>query len=395
MPGGDGKKTGPLAGLTVIEMAGIGPVPLAGLILSELGADVVRVERLNAGIPFLPTPPEFDLDRHGRAVIEIDLKRPEALDLLLEMIGKADVLVEGYRPGVMERLGLGPDKALARNPGLIYGRMTGFGQDGPLAARAGHDLTYLAYSGVLHAIGSRDGKPIPPLNLAADYGGGTMFLLLGVLAALFERQRSGKGQVVDAAMVEGASMLAAPFFAFLASGFWKDQRGINLLDSGAPFYDTYETADGRHVAVACLEPQFFAEFARLLPLEEKFAAGQYDRRLWQGMREAIACRIVQRTRDEWTVLFEGTDACVAPVLSLEEAPDNPHNKARGTHGLSGALVRPQPAPRFSRTPAQLSQPGDAPTDPAMLLARFGVGKAEVEALVSSGVVGNKRTSTVR
>lgn len=392
---GGGGKTGPLAGLTVVEMAGIGPVPLAGLMLSELGADVIRVERLNAGIPFLPTPPEFDLDRHGRGVLEIDLKRPEAIDLLLRLIEEADILIEGYRPGVMERLGLGPDVAFSRNPGLVYGRMTGFGQDGPLATRAGHDMTYLAYSGALHAIGCRDGKPVPPLNLVADYGGGTMFLLLGVLSALFERQKSGQGQVVDAAMVEGASMLAAPFFAFLASGFWKDRRGVNLLDSGAPFYDTYETADGRHVAVACLEPQFFAEFARLLPLEEKFAAAQYDKRLWDGMREAIASRIVQRTRDEWTAVFEETDACVAPVLSLGEAPDHPHSKARGTHGMAGTLVRPAPAPRFSRTPAQLSQPGDAQADPSTLLARFGVAKAEVEALVSSGVVGNKKTSTIR
>lgn len=388
MPGGRGGKTGPLAGLTVIEMAGIGPVPLAGLMLSELGADVVRVERLNASIPFLPTPPEFDLDRHGRGVLEIDLKRPEAIDLLLRLIGKADILIEGYRPGVMERLGLGPDITSARNPGLVYGRMTGFGQDGPLAARAGHDMTYLAYSGVLHAIGSRDGKPVPPLNLAADYGGGTMFLLLGVLAALFERQKSGKGQVVDAAMVEGASMLAAPFFAFLAAGFWKDRRGVNLLDSGAPFYDTYETADGKHVAVACLEPQFFAEFARLLPLEERFAAAQYDRRLWDDMRGAIAARIGERPRDEWAAIFEGTDACVAPVLSLEEAPGHPHNRARGTHRNAGTLVRPAPAPRFSRTPAQLSEPGDGRTDPAVLLARFGVDKTETEALIMSGVVGN-------
>ncbi|BCH31313.1 CoA transferase [Mesorhizobium sp. L-8-10] len=391
----EGGKTGPLAGLTVIEMAGIGPVPLAGLILSELGAEVIRVERLNAGIPFLPTPPEFDLDRHGRGVLEIDLKRPEAIELLLRLIGKADILVEGYRPGVMERLGLGPDITFARNPGLIYGRMTGFGQDGPLAARAGHDLTYLAYSGVLHAIGPRDGKPVPPLNLAADYGGGTMFLLLGVLAALFERQKSGKGQVVDAAMVEGASMLAAPFFAFLAAGFWKDRRGVNLLDSGAPFYDTYQTEDGRHVAVACLEPQFFAEFARLLPLEERFAAAQYDRRLWDDMRAAIAARIGERTRDEWATLFEGTDACVAPVLSLEEAPNHPHNRARGTHRQAGTLVRPAPAPRFSRTPAQLSEPGGGRADPAELLARFGIDKSDTEALLMSGVVGNKLTAPIR
>lgn len=389
MAGGE-KKTGPLAGLTVIEMAGIGPVPLAGLMLSELGAAVLRVERQNAGVPFLSLPPELDLDRHGRDVLQLDLKRPESIDLLLRLIGKADVLVEGFRPGVMERLGLGPEVALVRNPGLVYGRMTGFGQDGPLAARAGHDLTYLAYSGVLHAIGPRDGKPVPPLNLAADYGGGTMFLLLGILAALFERQKSGKGQVIDAAMIDGASMLAAPFFAFLASGFWKDQRGVNLLDSGAPFYDTYETADGRHVAVACLEPQFFAEFARLLPLEKRLAAAQYDRRLWDDLRAAIAARISERTRDEWAALFEGSDACVAPILSLEEAPGHPHNRARGTHARAGALLRPAPAPRFSRTPAQLSEHDTArAADLATLLGRFGIGGDEADTLVRSGVVGNK------
>lgn len=389
MAGGE-KKTGPLAGLTVIEMAGIGPVPLAGLMLSEMGASVLRVERLHAGKPLLSLPPEYDLDRHGRELLKVDLKRPEGIDLLLRLIDKADILVEGFRPGVMERLGLGPDVALARNPGLVYGRMTGFGQDGPLAARAGHDLTYLAYSGVLHAIGPRDGKPVPPLNLVADYGGGTMFLVTGVLAALLERQGSGKGQVVDAAMLDGASMLAAPFFAFLAGGLWKDSRGVNLLDSGAPFYDTYETADGGHVAVACLEPQFFAEFARLLPLEERLAAAQYDRRLWDEMRVAITARIRQRTRDEWAALFEDSDACVAPVLSFKEAPVHPHNRARRTHVEAGALMRPGPAPRFSRTPAQLSEPDMArATDVTALLGRFGIGRADADALVESRIVGNK------
>jgi len=384
------KKTGPLAGLTVIEMAGIGPVPLAGLMLSELGDAVLRIERLNAGKPFLSVPPEYDLDRHGREVLKVDLKRPEGIGLVLRLIEQADVLVEGFRPGVMERLGLGPDAALARNPGLVYGRMTGFGQDGPLADRAGHDLTYLAYSGVLHAIGPKDGKPVPPLNLAADYGGGTMFLMMGVLAALFERQRSGEGQVVDAAMIDGVSMLAAPFFAFLATGFWKDRRGVNLLDSGAPFYDTYETADAKHVAVACLEPQFFAEFARLLPLEERLAAAQYDTRLWDEMRAAVAARIRERTRDEWATLFGPTDACVAPVLSLEEAPGHPHNRARRTHAQAGTLTRPAPAPRFSRTPAQLSEPSTARAVAlATILGRFGIVGGEAETLVRSGIVGDK------
>lgn len=387
--GGDSsQKAGPLEGLVVIEMAGIGPVPLAGLILSELGATVLRIERMSSGAPFLSQPPEFDLDRHGREILKVDLKRQEGIDLVLRLAEKADVLVEGFRPGVMERLGLGPEAVFARNPALVYGRMTGFGQEGPLAPRAGHDMTYLAYSGVLHAIGQAGGKPVPPLNLVGDFGGGTMFLVMGVLAALFERQRSGKGQVVDTAMVDGASMLAAPFFSFLASGFWKDRRGVNLLDSGAPFYDTYETADARHVAVACLEPQFFAEFARLLPLEKRFAEGQYDKRLWDDMRAAIAGRIKMRTRDEWAAIFEPTDACVAPVLSLEEAPRHPHNRARGTHVERGSMLRPAPAPRFSRSRTEAASPAPT-TAPAVVLSRFGIGEDEALTLARSGVVADK------
>ena len=378
-------KAGPLAGLTVIEMGGIGPVPLAGLILAELGARVVRVERLAKEQAFLNLPPAFDLDRHGREILRIDLKRPEGTALLTRLIGKADILLEGFRPGVMERLGLGPEVALAQNPGLVYGRMTGFGQDGPLASRAGHDLTYLARTGVLSAIGPRGGKPVPPLNLAADYGGGTMFLIAGVLAALLEKGRSGKGQVVDAAMVDGASMLAAPFFGFLAAGIWREGRGSNLLDSGTPFYDTYECADGGFVAVACLEPQFFAEFCRLLPLADEFATAQYDQSRWPAMREAIAARIAERGRDEWAALFEGADACVAPVLSLAEAPAHPHNRARAAHSTQGGLTRPAPAPRFSRTPGALS--GEATRDAAATLAGFGIDAAEAERLASGGIVG--------
>ena len=380
------RRTGPLAGLLVIEMAGLGPVPLAGLMLSELGADVIRIERKRNDRPFLVVPPQYDLDRHGRQIFRVDLKRAEGIELTLRLVEKADVLVEGFRPGVMEQLGLGPDRALTRNPRLIYGRMTGFGQEGPLARRAGHDLTYLAYSGILHAIGPKDGKPVPPLNLAADYGGGTMFLIMGVLAALLERSRSGSGQVIDAAMIDGASMLAAPFFSFLAAGFWQDRRGTNLIDSGAPFYDTYETADEKHVAVACLEPKFFAEFARLLPLEENLASAQYDQTVWEDMRLAIAARIRQKTRDEWTHLFEATDACVAPVLSLTEAPEHPHNRARQTHVTSG-FRRPAPAPRFSRTPATVSGlPPEPAQDTAVALSRFGIARGEAEALVEAGIV---------
>lgn len=383
--GGAQEKPGPLAGLTVIEMAGLGPVPLAGLILAELGARVVRVERLAKAQAFLTLPPQYDLDRHGREVLRIDLKRPEGTALLLDLVGRTDILLEGFRPGVMERLGLGPDAALARNPGLVYGRMTGFGQDGPLADRAGHDLTYLALTGILSAIGPKGGKPVPPLNLAADYGGGTMFLIAGVLAALIEKGRSGKGQIVDAAMIDGASMLAAPFFGFLAAGIWREGRGSNLLDSGTPFYDTYECANGGFVAVACLEPQFFAEFCRLLPLADEFAAAQYDQSRWPAMREAITARIATRSRDEWAALFEATDACVAPVLSLAEAPRHPHNRARSVHATVDGLTRPNPAPRFSRTPGAVS--GQAARDAAATLAGFGLDSMEAERLVKDGIVG--------
>lgn len=376
---------GPLAGLKVIEMAGLGPVPLAGLMLAEMGAEVLRVERLGGGADLLGQPRRYDLDRHGRHIVKLDLKRSEGVELLLDMAKAADVLIEGFRPGVMERLGLGPEEVHAVNPGLVYGRMTGFGQDGPMKDRAGHDITYLAHSGVLHAIGEKGGRPIPPLNLAADYGGGTMFLIMGVLAALFERGRSGRGQVVDAAMIDGAAMLAAPFFGFMASGFWQDKRGSNLLDTGAPFYDTYETADGGHVAVGCLEPQFFAEFARLLPLEERLASRQYDVTLWSEMRDAIAERLMEKTRDEWAAHFQDTDACVAPVLPLGEAPAHPHNAARGTFVETTGFARPAPAPRFSRSETRAR--GVEEIEPADALAPFGIDPTRCKGLLAAGIVG--------
>ena len=377
-------RPGPLAGHTVIEMAGLGPVPLAGLILSEMGARVVRVERLSTGRPFLSLPREADLDRHGREVLRIDLKQTEGKALLLDLVAQSDVLLEGFRPGVMERLGVGPTEALARNPRLVFGRMTGFGQTGPLAGRAGHDLTYLALTGALSAIGPRGGKPVPPLNLVADYGGGSMFLIAGVLAALLERAQSGAGQVVDAAMIDGASMLAAPYFGFLAAGFWQEKRGSNLLDSGAPFYDTYECADGGHVAVACLEPQFFAEFCRLLPLDAPLATSQYDKRTWEAMRAAIAEQFALRPRDEWANHFEGSDACVAPVLTFDESARHPHNRERTAHVTVGKLVRPSPAPRFGRTPGAVAEP--PVEDTARTLGHFGLSDAEIDDLARRGIV---------
>ena len=383
---GEEKRAGPLTGLTIIEMAGLGPVPLAGLMLAELGARVVRVERKSKAQAFLQVPPQYDLDRHGRDIVKVNLKDERGTALILHLIERADVLIEGFRPGVMERLGLGPDICTARNPRLVFARMTGFGQDGPLADRAGHDITYLAYSGALHAIGEKDGKPVPPLNLVADFGGGTMFLLTGVLAALVERGISGKGQVVDAAMIDGVAMLTAPFHSFIATGFWKDARGSNLLDTGAPFYDTYETSDGKHVAVGCLEPQFFAEFARLLPLDERFVAGQYDLACWPEMRSAIAARLKQRTRDEWAALFEPTDACVAPVLSMTEATTHPHNRARGTFEPGSQFTRPHPAPRFSRTPGEVC--GMVAGNARQALLRTGIDTSTITALESDGVIGD-------
>lgn len=375
---------GPLSGTTVIEMAGLGPAPLACLMLAEMGADVVRIERIQDRRAFLNLPPAHDLDRHGRAILRLDLKRAEGIETVLRLATRADVLVEGFRPGVMERLGLGPETVAARNLRLVYGRMTGFGQSGPLAERAGHDLTYLAYSGILHAIGARGQKPVPPLNLVADYAGGTMFLVMGILAALLERTRSGKGQIVDAAMVDGSAMLSAPTHAYMAAGQWRDRRGDNLLDGGAPFYDTYETADAGHIAVACLEPQFFAEFAQLLPLEPRFVTGQFDRSLWEEMRHAISERVLTRTRDEWAELFEATDACVAPVLSLAEAPNHAHNRARQTFAEAGGLTRPTPAPRLSRSPSRMASGRSVKAD--ALLEKLGFSHAELQALARSGVL---------
>ena len=368
-------------------MAGLGPVPLAGLMLSEMGAEVLRVERAGTTRPLPSMSDEYNIDRHGRAILRLDLKRREGTDLMLRLAEKVDMLLEGFRPGVMERLALGPEAVLAHNPALIYGRMTGFGQDGPLAGRAGHDITYLAYSGLLHAVGHAGDRPVPPLNLVADYAGGAMMLVAGVLAALFQRSRTGKGEVIDAAMVEGASMLAAPLHALMAAGLWSEKRGTNLLDSGAPFYDTYETADGGHIAIGCLEPQFFAEFARLLPLDERFVSGQYDKALWPPMRAAIADRVRQKSRDDWDLLFAQTDACVAPVLSLQEAKHHPHNRARNAFVTVGAFERPAPAPRFSSAqPTPATMPGHEDLSPATILARFGLAKAEIDNLVKSGLL---------
>jgi len=344
---------GPLAGLRVIELASIGPGPMCAMLLADLGADVIRIDRVEPSGLGVPMAPRFDVAGRGRRSVALDLKRDAGRNAALRLIDRADALIEGWRPGVAERLGLGPEVCAARNPGLVFGRMTGFGQSGPLAQAAGHDINYIALIGALHAIGPAQGKPVPPLNLVADYGGGALYLAFGLMAALFERQHSGRGQVVDAAMVDGASSLLSIFHGLHAAGQWDDgARGANLLDGGAPFYDTYAASDGRHVALGALEPKFFAELAQRIGLPERFVKRQYDRRLWPEMREAIAAILATRTRDEWGAMLEGSDACLAPVLSLTEAPRHPHAQARTAFVEVGGVTQAAPAPRFSRSVTQ-------------------------------------------
>ncbi len=376
---------GPLHHLRVIEIAAIGPVPLAGMLLADLGADVVRIDRLEPSGLGVAMDPRHDVNARGRRSVALDLKSPAGVAAALRLVARADVLLEGQRPGVTERLGLGPADCQARNPGLVYGRMTGYGQTGPLAAAAGHDLNYIALTGVLHAIGPAGGKPLPPLNLVGDYGGGALYLAFGVMAALFERQRSGRGQVVDAAMVDGAASLASIFYGLQAAGQWGGARGDNLLDGGAPFYDTYETADNRHVSLAALEPKFFAQLAAALGLEPRFAQRQYDRRLWPEMRAAIAAAVRQRSRDEWCTRLEGSDACFAPVLSFEEAPQHAHARARQAFITVDGVVQPAPAPRFDRTPAAVPRAAPpAGEHTAAVLGEAGFSESEIAGLMAVG-----------
>ena len=362
--------TGPLAGTRVVELAGLGPAPYACLLLAELGADVVRVDRPGGGTQLLPA--EQDALNRSRPSVAVDLKTPAGRDVVLRLAEGADVLVEGLRPGVTERLGVGPDDALARNPRLVYARMTGWGQDGPLADRAGHDINYLGLTGALHAIGPAE-APVPPLNIGADFGGGALFLVVGVLAALLERQTSGRGQVVDAAMVDGASSLVTMVYGLLGAGAWQDRRAANLLDGAAPFYGTYACADGRHVAVGAIEPQFHAQLLAGLGIDPDAHGGQLDVARWPEQRARIAAVFATRTRDEWAEAFGRTDACVTPVLGLTEAPQHPHLAARGTFAEIGGVTQPAPAPRFSRTRPDLpAPPPDPGRDTAAVLRDWGV-----------------------
>jgi alpha-methylacyl-CoA racemase len=378
---------GPLAGIRVVELAAIGPGPMCAMLLADLGADVVRIDRLEPSGLGVSMAPRFDVTARNRRSVALDLKHPQGREAALRLIERADVLIEGFRPGVAERLGLGPQECLARNARLVYGRMTGFGQDGVLAQAAGHDLNYIALSGALAAIGPRGGAPVPPLNLVGDYGGGALYLAFGILAALVERNRSGRGQVVDAAMVEGAASLMSIFYGLAAAGTWRAERGFNLLDGGAPFYSVYETADGEYVSVAALENKFFAELAQRIGLEDEFVARQYDATTWPRLRARLTEIFKTRTRDAWCAALEGTDACFAPVLSMQEAPRHPHNVSRGVFVEIGGYPQPAPAPRFSRTPAAVPKPPPeigAHTDDVLREAGFGA--AEINALREAGAI---------
>lgn len=373
---------GPLRGVRVVELASIGPGPHAAMTLADLGADVIRVERPEGTLSAVAR--DKDVLTRGRPSVAMDLKDPRAASVVLDLVASADVLIEGMRPGVAERLGVGPTECLARNPRLVYGRMTGWGQEGPLAPRAGHDIDYIAVSGSLHGLGRAGGPPQFPQNLLGDFAGGSAYLVIGVLAALLEARTSGQGQVVDAAIVDGAAHLNAMLAGLIAGGAWREERGHNLLDSGAPFYDVYETADGRHMAVGAIEPQFYAELLEGLGLVET-APDRSDPGNWAALREAIAARFRQRTQQEWTGVFEGTDACVSPVLPLTEASRHPHLAARHTYVDRGGVVQPAPAPRFSRTPAALGSPPSLPGQHSReALQAWGV--EDIDQLVADGVV---------
>ncbi|MEP7088622.1 MAG: CaiB/BaiF CoA-transferase family protein [Nocardioidaceae bacterium] len=374
-----GQGTGPLRGVRVVEIAGIGPGPHAATLLADLGADVIRVERPGGALS--PGDRRTDLLTRGRPSVALDLKQPAALEAVLSLVETADVLLEGMRPGATERLGLGPEDCLGRNPRLVYGRMTGWGQDGPLAHAAGHDLNYVSLAGALHGLGQDPDRPHFPTNLLGDFGGGSTYLVIGVLAALLESRTSGRGQVVDAAIVDGTAHVSTMFAGMLASGFARERRAVSLLDGGAPFYDVYETSDGRHLSLGALEPQFYAALVEGLGLSD--LPDRDDPVHWPELREAFARRIAERTQAEWTAVFEGTDACVAPVLPLTEAARHPHLAARGTYVTRDRLLQPAPAPRFSRTGATLttgpSTPGGQTRE---ALTAWGV--EDVDALLDAG-----------
>ena len=379
---------GPLQGLRVIELAGIGPCPMCAMLLAELGAEVVRIDRLTDSGLGIDMAPEFHLLNRSRPSIAVDLKHPDGVETVLRLAESADALIEGFRPGVAERLGLGPEACAARNPRLVYGRVTGWGQDGPLAKSAGHDLNYIALTGALDAIGRRGAPPTPPLNLVGDFGGGALYLALGVVAALCEARASGKGQTVDAAMIDGAASLMTSAYALRAAGVSDAPRGENILDSGAHFYDVYETSDGRYVSIAPVEPKFYAELLRRIGLDAGDAPHGADRAEWPESKSRLAALFRTRTRDEWRAILEGTDACFAPVLGMDEAHRHPHNAERATFVERDGIVQPNAAPRFSRTPGGIRCSPPAPgSGTRSVLGDWGFGEGEIDDLAARGVIG--------
>ena len=372
---------GPLNGVKIIEFAGIGPGPFCAMLLSDMGAEVLRIDRKGAsgGSP-------NDITSRGRQSVALDLKKPEGIEACLKLVESADILQEGFRPGVMERLGLGPDVCLARNPKLVYGRMTGWGQTGPLAHAAGHDINYIALTGALAAIG-RESAPVPPLNLVGDFGGGALYLAMGICAALFEAQRSGEGQVIDCAMTDGATSLMTMFYGMKASNFWSTVRGVNMLDGGAHFYDVYETADGKFVSLGSIEPQFYALLRDKAGLEDAEFDAQMDRGAWPKLKEKVAAVIKTKTRDEWDALMEGTDVCYAPVLDMDEAASHPHNLARETLVERNGVTQPNVAPRFSRTQSEIQgPPPEIGAHNESALQAWGFDEVELESLKSAEAI---------
>jgi alpha-methylacyl-CoA racemase len=377
--------SGPLKGLRVIEMAGIGPAPFCAMMFADMGAEVVRIRR--PGPSMYDVAPEHDITARGCRFADLDLRAPGAAEIVLGLVERAEVLIEGYRPGVMERLGLGPEPCLQHQPRLVYGRMTGWGQTGPLAQRAGHDINYIALTGALNAIGRPDSPPPPPLNYVGDFGGGAMFLAFGVLAAVIEARASGKGQVVDAAMTDGAALLSAGKYGAMAAGRQTIERGANMLDGGAPFYDSYECADGKFISIGAIEPQFYAQLREICGLTDPLFDAQMDKSKWPAQKLAIAAALRARTREEWSRLLCDSDTCVAPVLDWDEAPRDPHNVARGTFVTIDGTVQPAPAPRFSRTPADLPRSGRVSgADTLEVLRGWGVGAATLKRLRTTAQV---------
>ncbi len=379
---------GPLQGVKVIELAGIGPGPFCAMMLSDMGAEVIRVERSAAVAPGDPENPPKDVLARGRRSIGVDLKNPDGREVVLKLVEQADIIMEGFRPGVTERLGLGPEDCLARNPKIVYGRMTGWGQEGPYSLAAGHDINYISLAGALGPIGRAGEAPVPPLNLVGDFGGGGMYLAFGLVCGLLEARQSGKGQVVDTAMVDGAASLMNMFWGMKAMGVWNDERGTNMLDTGAPFYDVYECSDGEFISLGSIEPQFYAELLRLSGLgEQTDLPNQNDRTQWPAMKQRVAELMKSKTRDEWSVIMEHSDVCFAPVLSMEEAAAHPHNVERGTFVQVGGMTQAAPAPRFSRTSPVVQGPASHPgADTDDVLADYGYDADTIAKLRDVGAI---------